>query len=108
MLVNKGDDLKPDIRARLVAQEVKTDHSVGGHDPTLFSATPPLEAMRAILSKSASDPNKIVGQIDIKKARLYGVSKRKIAIRLPNGSYGFLLRTLYGTRDAASSWEHEV
>jgi hypothetical protein len=64
--------------------------------------------MRAIISKSASDPRKIVGQIDIKKAHLYGVSKRRIAIRLPNGSYGFLLRTLYGTRDAASSWEHEV
>jgi hypothetical protein len=64
--------------------------------------------MRAIISKSASDPRKIVGQIDIKKAHLYGVSTRKIAVRLPNGSFGFLLRTLYGTRDAASSWEHEV
>ncbi len=27
---------------------------------------------------------------------------------MPNGSYGFLLRTLYGTRDAASSWKNEA
>jgi hypothetical protein len=77
VLVNKGDDLRPDVRARLVAQEVKTDHSVAGHDPTLFSATPPLEAMRAIISKSASDPRKIIGQVDIKKAHSYGVSRKK-------------------------------
>ncbi len=40
VLVNKGDDLRPDVRARLVAREVKNHHSEAGHDPTLLSGTP--------------------------------------------------------------------
>jgi hypothetical protein len=62
--------------------------------------------MRAIISKRASDPRKMIGHIDIKKAHLYVVPNRGMAVRLPNGSYAFLLRTLHGTRDA--SWEYEV
>ena len=111
VLVNKGDCVRPDVRARLVAQEIKTDRSISGHDPTLVSATPPLEAFRALISKAATNPHLVLGQIDIKKAHLYGEAKRKIAVRLPsqaNHNLAFLLRTLYGTRDAASSWEAEV
>ena len=55
--VNKGDDDKPNIRSRLVVQETKHATSL---DPTdsgaVFSATPPYEAMRLILSIGMSQP----------------------------------------------------
>ena len=113
VICNKGDFEKPDIRCRLVAMEVKYIKGIGGMDASLFSATPPIEAFKALISIAASDKKNILGQIDIQKTHLYGKSKRKIAIILPkecgeNPGYGFLNRTLYGTRDAASSWELEV
>jgi len=111
VLVNKGDASKMDVRARLVAQEVKYSSGVAGIDPSLFSATPPLEALRALVSRSSSVRDHIIGQIDVKKAHLYGLATRRVSINLPaiaGGGVGFLLRTLYGTRDAASSWELAV
>eukprot|EP00974_Lingulodinium_polyedra_P059892 5772533-Lingulodinium_polyedra.AAC.1 len=39
--INKGDDRNPNVRARLVGREIKTDQRVD-----LFAATPPLESMR--------------------------------------------------------------
>ena len=101
VLVNKGDSSRPLIRARLVATEVKHDKGVGGNDPMLFSATPPLEALRILLSLAAANPNHVVGQIDVRKAHLHGLSTRRIAVQLPSqagSGFGFLRRTLYGTR----------
>ena len=42
--INKGDALNPKYRSRLVAREVKKDLRID-----LFSATPPLEAMKMLL-----------------------------------------------------------
>ena len=39
--INKGDEVNPEYRSRLVAQEIKRDHSL-----ELFAATPPLEALK--------------------------------------------------------------
>ena len=41
----KGDDFEPEYRSRWVAQEVKTDRR-----EDLFAATPPLEAIKLLLS----------------------------------------------------------
>ena len=50
--------------------------------------------------------------IDVKKAHLYAVCERDVYVNLPEGyeelgMCGKLNYTLYGTRDAAQSWEKE-
>ena len=47
--INKGDDLQPNYRSRLVAKEFNTGNVEG-----LFAATPPLEALRLLVSDAAS------------------------------------------------------
>ena len=42
---NKGDKIKPKIRSRLVAQELKRDKQ-----PELSAATPPVEYIRYLVS----------------------------------------------------------
>ena len=48
--VNMGDDDVPDIRSRLVARQIR-----GAHEDPMFAPTPPLEALRAVLSYAATD-----------------------------------------------------
>ena len=48
---NKGDQENPDVRCRLVAQEVNTGS--GGCDD-FYAATPPLEAKRLLFSEWAT------------------------------------------------------
>ena len=45
MDVNKGDETKPEYRSRLVAKEINTSKR-----EDLFAATPPLEALKILLS----------------------------------------------------------
>ena len=47
--INKGDEMNPEYRSRLVAQEIKTDTR-----EDLFAATPPLEAKKMLFSPAAS------------------------------------------------------
>ena len=47
---NKGDDKIPNTRARWVGQEFKTDSRLD-----LFAGTPPLEAIKSVLSRCASN-----------------------------------------------------
>ena len=47
---DKGDTENPNYRARLVGREIKTDER-----PDLFVATPPLESLRCIVRKGASN-----------------------------------------------------
>ena len=75
--VNKGDDACPDIRSRLVARQIR-----GANEDPMFAPTPPLEALRTILSYAATDlegqapkcrdpnsPNRIqISLIDISRA----------------------------------------
>ena len=42
---NKGDDICPNVRARLVAREMKK-----AGDEAVFAPTPPLETLRTVLS----------------------------------------------------------
>ena len=46
---NNGDESPPDYRSRLVGKEYND-----GVDPSLYAATPPLEALRFILSQAAT------------------------------------------------------
>ena len=47
--IDKGDDKKPDYRSRLVAKEFNN-----GQEEGLYASTPPLEALRWILSHAAT------------------------------------------------------
>ena len=89
------------VRARLVACEVKqyAPHA------SEFAATPPLEALRALISIAASNRKLLLDFLDVRKAHLNGIAKRRIIVRLPKElgrGYGLLRRTMYGARDAAS------
>ena len=48
--VNKGDDTNPNVRSRLVARQIRQ----AGED-AIFAPTPPLEALRQIISLAATD-----------------------------------------------------
>ena len=108
VLVNKGTDEAPEVRARLVACEVKTG---APKEEEYYSPTPPIEALRMLVSIAASDPTFVIDCNDVRKAHLNGDSVRQVIVKLPpeaGGGFGLLQRTLYGTRDAATQWEKKV
>ena len=65
--VNKGDQAKPDYRARLVGREIDTETRLD-----LFGDTPPLESLRVICSLSASHQDRedpfVILSVDVKRA----------------------------------------
>ena len=48
--VNKGDDLSPNYRSRLVARDIRLPG-----EQAIFAPTPPLEALRTVLSVATTD-----------------------------------------------------
>ena len=106
--VNKGDVNKPNYRSRIVAKEIKTNSR-----PDLFAATPPIEHIKYLISRVASSqtskrPTRLMVQ-DVKKAYVFAPAVRKVYVELPPeeheaGKVGLLLKSLYGTRDAALNW----
>ena len=106
-----GEDRR--YRSRLVATEVRQR----GTDP-VFSATPPLEALRALLALAAQEnPEQSANPLrisiaDVSRAHFYAEAKRDTWVRLPpedprhgeSDVCGKLLRTWYGTLDAAMLW----
>ena len=109
--VNKGDENHPEYRSRLVAQELKR---LEDRDDT-FAATPPLEALKFILSlcmteSACTNKRRYLKFIDIKRAHFHSPVTREIYVELPpedhtDGYCGRLNMSMYGTRDAASNWE---
>ena len=109
---NKGDADNPDVRCRLVAQEVNN----GTVNDDFYAATPPLEAKRLLFSQWATERTR-GGQklklsfVDIRKAYFNGVPTRNLYVRLPpelglpRETLGKLVRCMYGTRDAGAIWE---
>ena len=79
---NKGDDITPNYRARLVGREIKTDNTLD-----LFAATPPLEALKMVVSICASnqDPRRPLRlmTIDVKRAYFYAKASRPVFIVIP-------------------------
>ena len=83
VIVNKGDDVNPNYRARLVAKELKVDERLD-----LFAATPPLEAKKLLLSRAATAHGKYASEykpifVDIKRAYFYAPGPREIYVDLP-------------------------
>jgi len=124
--VNKGDDLNPNVRSRLVARELKALDKSG---QSYFAPAPPLEALRTVLSLATSkigshqpdwNPLSPEGQqvsfVDVKRAyfnaKLDPLSK-PVFVDLPpedpdsEGMCAQLLRHMYGTRGAADGWQEE-
>ena len=82
---NKGDLSDPDVRCRLVAQEV--NHGDGPTD-AFYAATPPLEAKRLLMSQWATERRRKgkflkISCVDIRKAYFNGRPTRSLYVRLP-------------------------
>ena len=123
--VNKGDDLHPKYRSRLVARQLKA-HDRGNN--SYFAPTPPLEALRTVLSLAATtlqgwtpnydpeaDDRMQVSMMDISRAyfnaKTDGDSPTYVALPTEDPDHeemeALLLRHMYGTRAAADGWQEE-
>ncbi len=123
--VNKGDDINPNYRSRLVAREIRRR----GEDP-IFAPTPPLESLRTVLSlaatdiagaprhdrRASSDRRTQVSFVDISRAYFCASTDadKPSYVELPDedpdsrrGMVGLLLKHMYGTRAAALGWHSE-
>ena len=111
---NKGDESKPDYRARLVGRETKIDDRLD-----LFVATPPFESLRMILFICTHDqhddgPYRILSS-DIKRSYFFAKAKRPIFMEIPiediepgdETKVGRFNPSFYGIRDAAMNWQDE-
>ena len=127
---NKGDEQSPNVRSRWVAKDIAR-----WKDDAMFAATPPLEAVRLLLSDLATRRRAHAGHsgnvhehigmsagerrrtgqrkalfIDVRKAHLHAFANRDIYVVLPPevaepGKCAKLVRNLYGTRGAPARWE---
>ena len=114
--VNKGDMASPNYRPRLVGREFNTYK-----DDSLYAATPPLEALRLVISHAAAnlpgrnDGGRELMVNDVSRAYFYAPARRALYMRLPPedkaalpGQVGKLNVCLYGTRDAARGWQENL
>ena len=121
--VNKGDDISPRYRSRLVARQLKAhDHSGANY----FSPSPPLEALRTVISLAVTtvgewrpdlnpkSPTRTqISTLDISRA--YFNAKKDpndvTYVQLPEEDEDWetkvakLVYHMYGTRGAADGWQ---
>ena len=99
------------IRSRIVAREFKSDDR-----PDLYAGTPPVEALKAIISITANHKETFsIMHIDVSRAYFHAKAQRLVLIRLPvqdtlgadAGKIGLMKKSTYDTRDAASNWERD-
>ncbi len=123
--VNKGDDLHPRYRSRLVARQLKAHDRSGA---SFFAPTPPLEALRTVVSFAASTVGDWVPCYDPASRRrmqisFVDISRAYFNAKIDEGSETYvqlpeededwqthcamLLRHMYGTRAAADGWQEE-
>ena len=122
--VNKGDNQCPNIRSRLVARQIRQ----AGED-AIFAPTPPLEALRSVLSLATTDfagrPEHVrdptserrtqVSAVDIARAYFNASTDEDkptyVALPAEDGDHqqkcGLLKKHMYGTRAAADGWQQE-
>ena len=115
--INKGDEVNMELRSRLVAKEIKLDNRMD-----LFAATPPLEAKKILFSLAVADgigyseghrkDGMKIDFIDISRAYFQADALRDVYVQLPDedaepGMCGKLVKSMYGTRDAAQNWGEE-
>ena len=112
--VNKGDATDTYYRSRLVGREFNI-----GRDDALYAATPPLEALRLVISHAATHQSSGVRRMvminDVRRAYFYAKIQRGVYVELPmedqnygTGKRGELKLCLYGTRDAAKGWQETL
>ena len=113
---NKGAGKEEDnYRSRLVAMEINRSPN-----SEYFSATPPLEVMKLIMSWVASRGEFGKGEVglmyvDVRRAYFNAAVKREVYIQIPKEDFeegdenkcARLKASLYGTRDAAANWADE-
>ena len=114
---NKGDQLHPNIRCRLVAKHLAAKYGMNAED--LFAAMPPFELVKALLVKAVQRPDREktirkVTFLDVSKAHLYAPVGKEVNefVALPPecskpGVCGRLNFWLYGMRPASHGWEQE-
>jgi len=124
--MNKGDDLMPNYRSRLVARQLKAADVSG---QSYFAPAPPLEALRTVISLAMTragehqpiwDPQSPmrtqISLIDVKRAYFNAEvdpNDPPTFVRLPpedpdaDSMCAQLLRHMYGTRAAADGWQEE-
>ena len=98
--INKGDELHPKYKSRIVAKEIMIDNRL-----ELLTTTPPLEFIKYLISRCASrqrksGPSRFMIQ-DINKAYIFAPATKDIVIELPPedaepGMVGKLEKPLYG------------
>ena len=112
--INKGDATDRNYRSRLVGREFNV-----GKDDSLYASTPPLEALRVVVSNAATDTpsgnRREIVVCDVRRAYFYAKINRDVFIELPEedpesggDTVGKLRLCLYGTRDAAKSWQETL
>jgi hypothetical protein len=124
--VNKGDDIHPNYRSRLVARQIKALDRSGD---TYFAPAPPNEAVRFAISSAATDfgsgrtpirdpaseQRMQLSFVDICRAYFNAPTdpNEPTYVDLPEEvdpkreMCGLLLRHMYGTRKAADGWQEE-
>ena len=111
--INKGDRYNVNVRSRLVAKEFNNKKC-----DDLFAGTPPVEAMRAIISMAASGATpKTLMTVDVSRAYMYAKCRSEMYVELCPEAYEEdgdekccwrLEKAMYGTRSAAQDWQHEI
>lgn len=110
--VDKGDRDRPNYRSRLVAKQYR-----GQKDDDLYAATPPIEALRIVVSAATTgNKEKVVMVNDVSRAYMYAMCEEDIYVELcaedqePGEEHmcGKLVKAMYGTRPAARMWQREV
>ena len=111
--INKGDQYNINIRSRLVAKEFNNKKC-----DDLFAGTPPVEAMRAIVSMAASGVSpKTLMTVDVSRAYMYAKCRSEMYVEMcpeaceENGDEKCcwkLEKAMYGTRSAAQDWQYEI
>ena len=113
---NTGSDEAPRYRSRLVCTEERLERV----EP-IFSATPPLEALRVLLCVACQEDFSrvedrfFISTADVSRAHFYADAVCDVYVRLANEdpkakepvACGKLRNTMYGSLDAAQRWrEH--
>lgn len=111
---NKGDFDNLRIRSRLFGKEFRT-----GRDDALYASTPPLEALRLVMSKAATvvegeEKNEMMIN-DVSRAYFYAKCTRCMYVEIPTEDpeahpdyLGRLRLCLHGTRGAALNWQQTL
>ena len=87
----------------------------------MFAATPPLEALKLLISDVATvgvqgEADKILMVADVARAFFEADMRNELCVELPEEAkvegegdmVGYLVKSLYGTRDAAANFQAEV